>query len=104
MARIEVLLKGIFGWARPMLVGPRDRPCCHKRFMSKQNFGWAWSMWARRHRVGNGARHKVQYKLEFQGSSANSVGGDSGQDGRSEEIVARTGGQTAEIITISPRF
>ncbi|KAH3882808.1 hypothetical protein DPMN_006753 [Dreissena polymorpha] len=36
-------------------------------------------------------------EVNFQGSSANSVGGDSGQDGR-------TDGQTTEITTISLRF
>ncbi|KAH3851705.1 hypothetical protein DPMN_094189, partial [Dreissena polymorpha] len=53
----------------------------------------------------------VQYQLEvnrcrneevnFQGSSAYSVGGDSGQDGQTD---GRTDGQTAEITTISPRL
>ncbi|KAH3719108.1 hypothetical protein DPMN_061939 [Dreissena polymorpha] len=54
---------------------------------------------------------EVQYQYEvnrcrneevyFQGSSANSVGGDSGQDGRTDR---RTTGQTAEIITISTQY
>ncbi|KAH3815325.1 hypothetical protein DPMN_143847 [Dreissena polymorpha] len=116
--------------------------------VNQSNFGWLWSMWAGRPRVGNGAMHKVQYQFErgrprvgigpciveidrivirevqyqlevnrcrneeiivqgnfwgapglvmgpciFQGSSAYSVGGDSGQDGR------KTG-----ITTISPHF
>ena len=38
---------------------------------------------------------------KFQGSSAFSVGGDSGQDGRTDR---RTDGRTAEITTISPPF
>ncbi|KAH3786981.1 hypothetical protein DPMN_165100 [Dreissena polymorpha] len=38
---------------------------------------------------------------EFQGSSAYSVGGDSGQDGQTDR---RTDGRTAKITTISPRF
>ncbi|KAH3826571.1 hypothetical protein DPMN_128479 [Dreissena polymorpha] len=77
--------------------------CRNEEIILKGNFGWAWSMWAGRHRVGNGAMHNVQYQfnvnrckneeVNFQGSSAYSVGGDSGQDGR------KTG-----ITTISPLF
>ncbi|KAH3885947.1 hypothetical protein DPMN_009944 [Dreissena polymorpha] len=64
------------------------------------NFGWAWSMLAGCPRVSNAASiveidhvliREVQYQLEvnrcrndFQCSSANSVGGDSGQDGRTD--------------------
>ncbi|KAH3808140.1 hypothetical protein DPMN_136491 [Dreissena polymorpha] len=66
--------------------------------MLKQNFGWAWSMWVERLRVGNGpwiieidriVIREVQYELEvyrcrnevnFKGSSANSVGEDNGGD------------------------
>ncbi|KAH3859159.1 hypothetical protein DPMN_101875 [Dreissena polymorpha] len=40
---------------------------------------------------------EVQYQFKFQGSSAYSVGGDSGQDGETDR-------RTAEITTISPRF
>ncbi|KAH3725772.1 hypothetical protein DPMN_051621 [Dreissena polymorpha] len=84
----------------------------------KGNFGWVWSMWAGRPKIDRIVIREVQYQFKvnrsrneevngvgvtqlltkfgedrFQGSSANSVGGDSGQDG-----------QTAEITTISPRF
>ncbi|KAH3894405.1 hypothetical protein DPMN_018562 [Dreissena polymorpha] len=81
----EIIVKGNFGWAWSM---------------------WAWTMWAGHPRVGNGAMHNVQYQFEdirynahsyhvckFQGSSAYSVGGESGQDGRKTEIT-----------TISPLF
>ncbi|KAH3735786.1 hypothetical protein DPMN_042344 [Dreissena polymorpha] len=74
--------------------------CRNEEVIVKGNFGWAWSMWA-------GALQDVQYQFEvnrcrneevnFQGSSAYSVGGDSGQ-------VGRTDRRTAEITTISPRF
>ena len=42
---------------------------------------------------------------KFQGSSANSVGGESGQDGGTDERTdIRMDGRMAEITTISPRF
>ncbi|KAH3710619.1 hypothetical protein DPMN_070108 [Dreissena polymorpha] len=112
----EVIVKGNFGWAWPMWAGRlRDEVqyqsegnrCRNEEIIVKVNFGWAWPMWAGRPRIGNGAMHKVHYQFEdnrcrneeiiFQGSSANSVGGDSGQDGR-------TDGRTAEITTLSLRF
>ncbi|KAH3831146.1 hypothetical protein DPMN_104408 [Dreissena polymorpha] len=74
--------------------------CRKEEIIVKGNFGWVWSMWAGRPWIGYGAMHINRCRNEevnFQGSSANSVGGDSGQDGR-------TTGQTAEITTISPRF
>ncbi|KAH3816700.1 hypothetical protein DPMN_118221 [Dreissena polymorpha] len=85
--------------------------CRNEEIIVKCNFGWAWAMCAGRPRDGNGAMHNVQYKFEvnrcrneevnlltqFQGSSAYSVGGDSGQDGR-------TDGRKTEITTISPLF
>ncbi|KAH3812451.1 hypothetical protein DPMN_140883 [Dreissena polymorpha] len=51
--------------------------------MLKQNFGWALSMWAGRHIVGNLPMHNFQYQFkinwfineEILGSSAESVGG-----------------------------
>ncbi|KAH3783946.1 hypothetical protein DPMN_161896 [Dreissena polymorpha] len=115
----EIIVKGNFGWAWPMWAGrPRVgngamhnvqyqfevNRCRNEEIIVKGNFGWVWSMWAwpmwaGHPRVGNGAMHKVQYQFEdiqcsmFQGSSALSVGGESGQDGR-----------TTEIITISPLF
>ncbi|KAH3784590.1 hypothetical protein DPMN_162550 [Dreissena polymorpha] len=93
--------------------------------MLKQNFWWAWSMWAGRPMIDRIGIRDVQYQFEvnrcrneevnlwglgwgrarnfhsflykencpasnltfdpgFQGSSANSVGGDSGQDGRTD--------------------
>ncbi|KAH3861573.1 hypothetical protein DPMN_024505 [Dreissena polymorpha] len=118
----EVIEKGNFGWVWPMWAGhPRIdhivirevqnhfevNRCRNEEIIVKGNFGWEWSMWAERPRVGNGAMHNVQYQFEvnrcrneevnFQGSSAYSVGGDSGQDGQMDR-------QTAEITTISPRF
>ncbi|KAH3707700.1 hypothetical protein DPMN_067111 [Dreissena polymorpha] len=71
--------------------------CRKEEIIVKHNFGWVWSMWAGRPRIDSIVIREVQYQFEFQGSSANSVGGDSGQDGR-------TTGQTAEITLISPRF
>ncbi|KAH3813216.1 hypothetical protein DPMN_141668 [Dreissena polymorpha] len=57
-----------------------------------------WSMWAGHPRIDRIVIRQVQNEeVNFYGSSAYSVGGDSGQDGR-------TDGQTAEITTISPRF
>ncbi|KAH3740128.1 hypothetical protein DPMN_046823 [Dreissena polymorpha] len=107
----EVIVKGNFGWVWPMWVGrPRiDRIVIREVQYQlevnriKGNFGWVWPMWAGRPRAD------VQYQFEvnrcrheeFQCSSANSVGGDSGQDGRTDR---QTDIQTAEIITISPRF
>ncbi|KAH3848979.1 hypothetical protein DPMN_091364 [Dreissena polymorpha] len=79
--------------------------CRNVEIIVKGNFRWVWSMWAGRPRVGNGAMHNVQYQFEvnrcrneevnphpnpitfdprFQGSSAYSVGGDSGQDRRTD--------------------
>ncbi|KAH3865207.1 hypothetical protein DPMN_028246 [Dreissena polymorpha] len=87
--------------------------CSNEEIIVKGNFGWAWSMWAGpmwagHPRVGYGAMHKVQYQFEdircslrctqnFQGSSAYSVGGESGQDGQMD-------GRKTEITTISPLF
>ncbi|KAH3801279.1 hypothetical protein DPMN_154927 [Dreissena polymorpha] len=38
--------------------------CRNEEMIVKVNFGWAWPMWAGRHRIGNGAIHKVQYQFE----------------------------------------
>ncbi|KAH3877412.1 hypothetical protein DPMN_001278 [Dreissena polymorpha] len=38
--------------------------CRNEEIIVKGNFGWVWSMWAGRPRVGNGAMHKVQYQFE----------------------------------------
>ncbi|KAH3730920.1 hypothetical protein DPMN_056921 [Dreissena polymorpha] len=78
--------------------------CRNEEIIVKGNFGWAWPMWAGRPiEIDRIVIREVQYQFEdnwcrneeiiFQGFSANSVGEDSGQDGR-----------TAEITTISPRF
>ncbi|KAH3704598.1 hypothetical protein DPMN_079657 [Dreissena polymorpha] len=81
--------------------------CRNEEFIVKGNFGWAWSVWAGRPRIDRIVIRDVQYQFQvnrcrneevnFQGSSAYSVGGDSGQDGRTDR-------QTAEIAKISPRF
>ncbi|KAH3848545.1 hypothetical protein DPMN_090912 [Dreissena polymorpha] len=116
----EIILKGNFRWAWPMWVGrPRVEVryqfevnrCRNEEIIVKCNFGWAWPMWAGRPRIDRIVIREVKYQFEdnrcrneeiiFQGSSAHSVGGDSGQDGRTDR---RTTGQTAEITTISPRF
>ncbi|KAH3853655.1 hypothetical protein DPMN_096187 [Dreissena polymorpha] len=61
---------------------------------ARRNFGWAWSMRAGRPRIDRIVIRDVQYQFKvngcrneevnFQGSSAYSVGGDSGQDGRTD--------------------
>ncbi|KAH3801580.1 hypothetical protein DPMN_155235 [Dreissena polymorpha] len=87
--------------------------CRNEEFIVKGNFGWAWSMWAwpmwaGHPRIIRIAIREVQYQFEdircslrctqnFQGSSAYSVGGESGQDGQ-------TDGRKTEITTISPLF
>ncbi|KAH3815901.1 hypothetical protein DPMN_144437 [Dreissena polymorpha] len=78
--------------------------CTNEEIIVKGNFGWVWSIWVERLRIDRIVIRGVQYQFEvnpcrneeFQGSSANSVGGDSGQNGR-------TDGQT-EINTISLLF
>ncbi|KAH3806565.1 hypothetical protein DPMN_134888 [Dreissena polymorpha] len=60
--------------------------CRKEEIIVKGNFGWVWPMWAGHPRID------VQYQFEvnrcrnkevnFQSFSANSVGGDSGQDGQ----------------------
>ncbi|KAH3882209.1 hypothetical protein DPMN_006142 [Dreissena polymorpha] len=116
----EALVKGNFGWLRPMWEGrPRvgNGPCiveidrivirevqyqfeenrCRKEeVIVKGNFGWVWSML-----IDPIVIREVQYQFEVnrcrneevscQGSSAYSVGRDSGQDGRTDI-------QTAEIF------
>ncbi|KAH3832021.1 hypothetical protein DPMN_105295 [Dreissena polymorpha] len=58
--------------------------CRNEEIIVKCNFGWVWSMWAGRPRIDRIVIREVQYQFEFQGSSANSVGGDSGHDGRTD--------------------
>ncbi|KAH3749794.1 hypothetical protein DPMN_184307 [Dreissena polymorpha] len=53
------------------------------RNVVKGNFRWAWPMWAGRPMID-----RIVIR-EFQGSSANSVGGDSGQDGRTNRQADR---------------
>ncbi|KAH3793981.1 hypothetical protein DPMN_147509 [Dreissena polymorpha] len=114
----ENIVKGNCGWVWPMWAGCPwvGNGAMHKvqyqfevhRFRNEEiivkgNFGWVWSMWDGRPRIDHIILREVQYQFEvnrlrnndvnFQGSSANSVGGDSGKDGR-----------TAEITIISPRF
>ncbi|KAH3862245.1 hypothetical protein DPMN_025211 [Dreissena polymorpha] len=107
----EIKVKGHFGWVWSIWVWsmwawhPRiDRIVIREvqnQFEAnrlKSNFGWVWSMWAGRPRIDHIVIREVQYQSEvnrcrnedvnFQGSSANSVGGDSGQDGRKTEINA----------------
>ncbi|KAH3711650.1 hypothetical protein DPMN_071321 [Dreissena polymorpha] len=38
--------------------------CRNEEIIVKGNFGWARPMWAGQPRVGNGAMHKVQYQFE----------------------------------------
>ncbi|KAH3706160.1 hypothetical protein DPMN_065540 [Dreissena polymorpha] len=106
----KVIVKGNFWWAWPMWAGRLridhivKREVQHKFEVNRCSFGWAWPMWAGGPMIDRIFIREVQYQFEdnrwvrsklqiFQGSSANSVGGHSGQDGR-----------TAEITTISPRF
>ncbi|KAH3884633.1 hypothetical protein DPMN_008617 [Dreissena polymorpha] len=101
--------KGNFGWAWPMWAGrPKiDRfvirevqyqfevnRCRNEEIIVKGNFGWAWHMWPGRPRIDLRVIREAQYQFEvnrcrneevnFQGSSAKSVGGASGQDGRTD--------------------
>ncbi|KAH3805093.1 hypothetical protein DPMN_133389 [Dreissena polymorpha] len=102
----EIIVKCNFGWVWSMWVWSMwaGRPrinrivirevqyqfevnrCRNEDIIVKGNFGWMWSMWAGRPQVeiDRIVVREVQYQFEFQGSSANSVGGDSGQDGRTD--------------------
>ncbi|KAH3863995.1 hypothetical protein DPMN_027005 [Dreissena polymorpha] len=83
--------------------------CRNEKNIVKGNFWWARSMWAKvpKVEIDRIVIRDVQYQFEvngcrneevnFQGSRAYSVVGDSGQDGRTDR-------RTAEITTISPRF
>ncbi|KAH3795960.1 hypothetical protein DPMN_149523 [Dreissena polymorpha] len=104
----EVIVKGNFGW---LVMGPCiveiDRivirevqyqlnvnRCRNEEIIVKGNFGWVWPLWAGRPRIIRIVIRDVQYQFEvnrcrneevnFQGSSAYSVGGDSGQNGRTD--------------------
>ncbi|KAH3707884.1 hypothetical protein DPMN_067303 [Dreissena polymorpha] len=104
----EVIMKGNFEWAWSMWAGGAPglvmgpyiveidriviRDVQNEEVIVKGNFGWAWSMRAGRPRVGNGAMHINGCRNEevnFQGSSAYSVGGDSGQGGRTDRRTDR---------------
>ncbi|KAH3801719.1 hypothetical protein DPMN_155380 [Dreissena polymorpha] len=125
----EIIVKGNFGWVWSMWAGrPRiDRivgrevqyqfevnPCRNEEIIVKGNCGLVWPMWAGRPRIDRIVIREVQYQFEvnrcrneevnFQGSSANSVGGDSGQDGRTDRQAGQPDRRTAEITTISPPF
>ncbi|KAH3797573.1 hypothetical protein DPMN_151156 [Dreissena polymorpha] len=119
----KIIVNGIFWWVWPMWAGAPGlglgpciyqfevNPCRNEKIIVNGNFWWVWPMWAGRPRIDRIVIREVQYQFEvnrcrnkevnFQGSSAFSVGGDSGQDGQTDR---RTDGQTAEITTISPPF
>ncbi|KAH3876995.1 hypothetical protein DPMN_000849 [Dreissena polymorpha] len=78
---------------RPTRAPQEVNRCRKEEIIVTGNFGWVWSIWAGRPRIDR----IVIRDFTFQGSCANSVGGDSGQDGRTDR---RTTGQTAEITTI----
>ncbi|KAH3889678.1 hypothetical protein DPMN_013739 [Dreissena polymorpha] len=105
----EIIVNGNFGWAWPMWAGcPMiDRTvmrevqyqfevnrCRNEEIIVKGYFGWAWPMWPGRPRIDHIDIREAQYKFEvnrcrneevnFQGSSANSVEGAGGQDGRTD--------------------
>ncbi|KAH3842065.1 hypothetical protein DPMN_115553 [Dreissena polymorpha] len=68
--------------------------CRNEEIIVKGNFGWVWYMCAGRPRIDHIIIREVQYQFEvnrckneevnFQGFSAYSVGGDSGQDGQTD--------------------
>ncbi|KAH3852403.1 hypothetical protein DPMN_094910 [Dreissena polymorpha] len=104
----EIIVKGNFWWVWSMWAGlPRYQfevnRWRNEEIIVKGNFWWVWSMWAGAPQVeiDRIVIREVQYQLEvnqcknkevnFQGSSANSVGRDSGQDGR---MYGRTDGRT----------
>ncbi|KAH3841121.1 hypothetical protein DPMN_114578 [Dreissena polymorpha] len=68
--------------------------CRNEEIIVKGNFGWAWPMWAGCPRIDLSVIREAQYQFEvnrcrneevnFQGSSAYSVGGAVGKDGRTD--------------------
>ncbi|KAH3724831.1 hypothetical protein DPMN_050658 [Dreissena polymorpha] len=84
----EVIVKGNFGWVWPTRAGPYRVVIRDVHYLKK--CAWAWSIWAPHVEIDRIVIRDVQ------GSSAYSVGEDSGQEDR-------TDGQTAEITTLSPR-
>ncbi|KAH3866621.1 hypothetical protein DPMN_029719 [Dreissena polymorpha] len=103
----DIIVKGNFGWVWSMWAGsPRiDRI----KVIVKGNFGWVWSMWAGRPRIYRIVIREGQYlfevnrcRNEFQGSSADSVGEDSCQDGRTDAPTDRRtdGGDNHNVPTL----
>ncbi|KAH3871058.1 hypothetical protein DPMN_034252 [Dreissena polymorpha] len=106
----EIIVKGIFGWAWPMpCIAEIDcivirevqyqfevNRCRNEEIIVKGNFGWALPMWPGRPRMDRIVIREAQYQFEvnrcrneevnFQDSSANSVGGAGGQDGHHHNI------------------
>ncbi|KAH3801480.1 hypothetical protein DPMN_155131 [Dreissena polymorpha] len=82
-------------------------PCRNEKIIVNGNFWWVWPMWAGRPRIDRIVIREVQYQFKvnrcrnkevnFQGSSAFSVGGDSGQDGRTDRRT--DGGDNHNIPT-----
>ncbi|KAH3692761.1 hypothetical protein DPMN_194513 [Dreissena polymorpha] len=74
-------------------------PCRNEKIIVNGNFWCVWPTWAGRPRKDRIVIREVQYQFEvnrcrnkevnFQGSSANSVGGDIGQDGRTDRRTDR---------------
>ncbi|KAH3884988.1 hypothetical protein DPMN_008975 [Dreissena polymorpha] len=106
-------LKGNFGWAWPMWalllidrIVIREVQYQFEVNRLKGNFGWAWPMWPGRPRIDLIVIREAQYQFKvnrcrneevnFQGSSANSVGEAGGQDGR-------TDAHQYNIPTLSPK-
>ncbi|KAH3832682.1 hypothetical protein DPMN_105975 [Dreissena polymorpha] len=98
----EVMLKGNVWWAWLMWAGMpqveidriviRDvqyqfevNRCRNEEVIVKGNSGWVWLvMGPCIVEIDHIVIRDVQYQFEFQGSSANSVGRDNGQDGRTD--------------------
>ncbi|KAH3749196.1 hypothetical protein DPMN_183687 [Dreissena polymorpha] len=120
----EIIVKGIFGWAWPMWAGALGLvmgPCIAEidRFIIREvqyqfevnrlkgNFWWEWPMWpGAQGLIDLSVIREAQYQFEvnrcrnekvnLQGSSANSVRGAGGQDGR-------TDAHQYNIPTLSPK-
>ncbi|KAH3818249.1 hypothetical protein DPMN_119850 [Dreissena polymorpha] len=96
----EIIVKGYFGLVWSMWAGrPRIdcivirevqyqfevNQCRNEEIIVKGNFEWAWPMWPGRPRIDRIVIREAQNEeVNFQGSSANSVGGAGGQDGRTD--------------------
>ncbi|KAH3844352.1 hypothetical protein DPMN_086610 [Dreissena polymorpha] len=98
----EIIVKGNFGWVWSMWVQYQFEvnQCRNEEIIVKGNFGWVWPIWPGRPKIDLIVIREAQNQLEvnrckneeFQGSSANSLGGAGGQDGQTH------------INTISPLF